>query len=336
MERLVMEQLCRWKNKKNRKPLLIRGARQVGKTWIMKEFGKRYFGQAVYISFDNNEHMKNVFEMDYDIARIISALKLESKSNIDPDRTLLIFDEIQEVPKALTCLKYFCENAPEYAIVAAGSLLGVALHEGTSFPVGKVEFLNLYPMNFQEFMMAVGEKRLAELPGQGDYALMNAFSEKYADWLRKYYYIGGMPEAVKTFLETDDFYEVRDIQNGLLVYYENDFSKHAPKETVPRIRMVWDSVPMQLAKENKKFVYGSIREGARAKDFELAIQWLLDCGLVQKACRVSRPGMPLIAYMEMSIFKLYFLDVGLLSAKCGLAPGLCWKEAAYLRNLKAH
>lgn len=320
MERLVMEQLCRWKNKKNRKPLLIRGARQVGKTWIMKEFGKRYFGQAVYISFDNNEHMKNVFEMDYDIARIISALKLESKSNIDPDRTLLIFDEIQEVPKALTCLKYFCENAPEYAIVAAGSLLGVALHEGTSFPVGKVEFLNLYPMNFQEFMMAVGEKRLAELPGQGDYALMNAFSEKYADWLRKYYYIGGMPEAVKTFLETDDFYEVRDIQNGLLVYYENDFSKHAPKETVPRIRMVWDSVPMQLAKENKKFVYGSIREGARAKDFELAIQWLLDCGLVQKACRVSRPGMPLIAYMEMSIFKLYFLDVGLLSAKCGLAP----------------
>lgn len=320
MERLAMEQLCRWKDKKNRKPLLIRGARQVGKTWLMKEFGRRYFKQAVYISFDNNEHMKNVFEMDFDIPRILSALKLESKRDINPEDTLLIFDEIQEVPKALTCLKYFCENAPEYAIVAAGSLLGVALHTGTSFPVGKVEFLNLYPMNFHEFLKAVGEEQLALLLERGDYGLMNAFSGKYTDWLRKYYYIGGMPEAVGVFLDTDDFYEVREIQKGLLAYYENDFSKHAPSETVPRIHMVWDCIPMQLAKENKKFIYGLMREGARAKDFELAMQWLLDCGLIHKCCRVGKPGLPLIAYMEMSIFKVYFLDVGLLAARCSLDP----------------
>lgn len=320
MERSLMDQLCRWKDKKNRKPLLIRGARQVGKTWIMKEFGRRYFEQVVYISFDNNEHMKNVFEMDYDIPRIISALKLESKSRIEPERTLLIFDEIQEVPRALTCLKYFCENAPEYAIVAAGSLLGVAMHAGTSFPVGKVEFLNLYPMDFQEFLTAVGESQLAELLDQEEYELMNVFAGKYVEWLRKYYSIGGMPEVVKTFLDTDDLYEVRSVQKGLLTYYENDFSKYAPIETVPRIRMVWDSIPMQLARENKKFIYGAIREGARAKEFELAIQWLLDCGLVHKGYRVSKPYMPLAAYMEMSIFKLYFLDVGLLAARCDLDP----------------
>lgn len=318
MKRLLMEQLNRWRCKKNRKPLLIRGARQVGKTWVMKEFGRLYYDNVVYISFDNNEHMKNVFEMDYDIPRILSALKIESKKNIQPENTLLIFDEIQEVPKALTCLKYFYENAPEYAIVAAGSLLGVALHGGTSFPVGKVEFLNLYPLNFQEFLMAAGEEKLAEILHQKDYALMNAFSEKYADLLRKYYYIGGMPEAVNMFLDSDDFYEVREIQKGLLDYYANDFSKHAPVETVPRIHMVWDSIPRQLTKENKKFIYGIIREGARAKDFELAIQWLSDCGLVHKAYRVSKPGLPLIAYMDMSIFKMYFLDVGLLAARCDL------------------
>lgn len=315
MERLFMKKLEHWKNKKKRKPLIIRGARQVGKTWIMKEFGKRFFEDAVYISFDNNERMKNVFEMDYDIPRIVSALKIESGKKIDPEKTLLIFDEIQEVPKALTALKYFYENAPEYAIVAAGSLLGVAMHEGTSFPVGKVDFLNLYPLNFEEFLMACGEDGLVELLKQQDYPMIQAFSGKYADLLRRYYYVGGMPEVVQTYLDTDDLSEVRLLQKELLLYYANDFSKHAPVAVVPRIQMVWNSISMQLAKENRKFLYGMLREGARAKDFELAIQWLLDCGLIHKSYRVIKPGMPLISYMEMSHFKMFMLDVGLLAAQ---------------------
>lgn len=315
MYRMIIDELYKWKLKKKRKPLIIRGARQVGKTWVMKEFGKMYFENVVYINFDNNERMKNVFDIDFDISRIITALKIETKQKIEPDNTLLIFDEIQEVPKALTALKYFYENASEYAIVAAGSLLGVAMHKGTSFPVGKVDFLNLYPLNFKEFMIAVGEKDLALLLENNNFDMINAFSSKYADLLRKYYYIGGMPEVVQTYLDTDDFDEVRIIQKELLTYYANDFSKHAPKETVPRIQMVWNSIPMQLAKENRKFVYGVIREGARAKEFELAIQWLIDCGLVHKSYRVKKPGMPLISYIDMSSFKLYFLDVGLLAAQ---------------------
>lgn len=318
MQRRLMQSLCKWKDKKNRKPLIIRGARQVGKTWLMKEFGKKYFERTVYVSFDNNERMKNVFDIDYNVQRIISAVKIESGQRIEPENTLLIFDEIQEVPKALTALKYFCENAPEYAIVAAGSLLGVALHEGTSFPVGKVDFLNLYPMTFQEFLVAVGEEGLSDLLDSGDYAMINSFGGKYADLLRRYYYIGGMPEAVQVYLDTDDLKEVRQIQRRLLTYYANDFSRHAPSETVPRIQMVWNSVPMQLAKENRKFIYGAVREGARAKDFELAIQWLSDCGLIHKCFRVKKPGMPLIAYMDMPSFKLYMLDVGLLAAQGNL------------------
>ena len=315
MERLLLRKMEKWKNKKNRKPLIIQGARQVGKTWIMKEFGHRFFQNVVYINFDNNERMKHVFEADYDIERIISALKIEHGKSIKAEDTLLIFDEIQEVPKALTSLKYFCENAPEYAIVAAGSLLGVAMHQGTSFPVGKVDFMHLYPLNFYEFLLAIGENGLAELMDKQDFELINSFSSKYTDLLRKYYYVGGMPEAVQCYIDADDMQEVRNIQKELLVYYENDFSKHAPKETVPRIQMVWNSIPAQLAKENRKFIYGIVREGARAKDFELAIQWLEDCGLVHKCYRVTKPGMPLISYMEMSNFKLFMLDVGLLAAK---------------------
>ena len=320
MKRLLFSELEKWKNKKKRKPLIIQGARQVGKTWIMKEFGKRYFDDVVYINFDNNERMKNVFDCDYDISRIISALKIEHGKNFVAENTLLIFDEIQEVPKALTSLKYFCENAPEYAIVAAGSLLGVAMHQGTSFPVGKVDFLHLYPLNFYEFLLAIGETGLADLLDKQDYELINSFSSKYTDLLRKYYYVGGMPEVVQCYIDTDDMQEVRNIQKELLIYYENDFSKHVPKETVPRIQMVWNSIPAQLAKENRKFIYGIVREGARAKDFELAIQWLEDCGLIHKCYRVAKPGMPLISYMEMSSFKLFMLDVGLLTAKGNLSP----------------
>jgi len=318
MERLLMQDLLKWKEKKNRKPLIIHGARQVGKTWLMKEFGKRYFENSVYISFDNNIRMQNVFEQDFDVDRIVSALRVEYGSAFSAADTLLIFDEIQEVPKAMTALKYFCENAPEYYIVAAGSLLGMALHEGMSFPVGKVDFLHLYPLNFYEYLMAFGEEKLAELLKEKEYALINSFGNKYGEYLKKYYYVGGMPEAVKCYVDTDDVKEVREIQKNLLLYYENDFSKHAPKQQLARIQMVWNSIPAQLAKENRKFIYGIVREGSRAKDYEMAIQWLSDFGLIYRSYRVKKPGMPLISYMEQGSFKMYMLDVGLLAAKGNL------------------
>ncbi len=318
MERNLFIKLEQWKNKNKRKPLIIQGARQVGKTWIMKEFGKRFFKNTIYINFDNNETMKKVFEIDFDIKRIVSSIKIEYGKSFDPEDTLIIFDEIQEAPKALASLKYFYENAPQYAIMAAGSLLGVALHQGTSFPVGKVDFVHLYPLNFYEFVCAMGENQLAELLKSGDYKMINAFSTKYTELLKKYYYIGGMPEVVQTYLDTDDYYEVREVQKNLLKYYEEDFSKHASKEVVPRIMMVWNSIPSQLAKENRKFIYGCMREGARAKDFELAIQWLEDAGLIIRSYRITKPDIPLIAYMEMNSFKMFILDVGLLGAKADI------------------
>jgi len=318
MERTLFTKLEQWKNKKKRKPLIIQGARQVGKTWIMKEFGARFFKETIYINFDNNEIMKKVFETDFDISRIISAIKIEYGKSFDVEETLIIFDEIQEAPKALASLKYFYENAPQYAIVAAGSLLGVALHQGTSFPVGKVDFMQLYPFDFYEFVCAMGEIQLAQLLVSNDYEMINAYSSRYIELLKKYYYIGGMPEVVQTYVDTDDFYEVRDVQKNLLKYYEEDFSKHAPKEVVPRIMMVWNSIPSQLAKENRKFIYGSMREGARAKDFELAIQWLEDAGLIIRSYRITKPDIPLIAYMEMNSFKMFMSDVGLLGAKANI------------------
>lgn len=318
MERNLFIKLEQWKNKKKRKPLIIQGARQVGKTWIMKEFGARYYKDTIYINFDNNETMKKMFEIDFDISRIISSIKIEYGKSFDPENTLIIFDEIQEAPKALAALKYFYENAPQFSIMAAGSLLGVALHQGTSFPVGKVDFMHLYPLNFYEFVCALGENQLAQLLESGDYEMINAYSTKYTELLKKYYYIGGMPEVVQTFIDTDDFYEVRDVQKNLLKYYEEDFSKHAPKEVVPRIMMVWNSIPSQLAKENRKFKYGCMREGARAKDFELAIQWLEDAGLIIRSYRITKPDIPLIAYMEMNSFKMFTLDVGLLGAKADI------------------
>ena len=329
-----MADLVRWKNKKRRKPLIIHGARQVGKTWLMKEFGKQYFDKVIYISFDHNEHMRNVFSLDFDMERIISALRIEAGEVFQAEGTLLIFDEIQEIPAALTSLKYFCENVPQYYIVAAGSLLGMALHEGTSFPVGKVEFLNLYPMNFREFLMAAGKEDLGRILEEGDYALMNAYAGVYTEWLRKYYYVGGMPEAVQCYFDTDDTAEVREIQKQLLLYYENDFSKHAPKELIPRIQMVWNSILTQLAKENRKFIYGIVREGARARDFEIAIQWLSDYGLILRSYRVKKPGMPLNAYMEQSSFKMFMLDVGLLAAKGNLSAKALLEGTAIFEEFK--
>ncbi|HKM21107.1 MAG TPA: ATP-binding protein [Lachnospiraceae bacterium] len=318
MKRYAMDDLQNWKERKDRKPLIIRGARQVGKTWLMKEFGKTNFEKVAYVNFDNNMRMKQIFEGDLQIDRLILAISAETGVSIQADNTLLIFDEVQEVPRALTSLKYFCENAPEYAIVAAGSLLGVALHQGTSFPVGKVNFMDLYPMSFKEFLCALGEERFADILDGDDSSMVTMFNSKYIDRLREYYYVGGMPEAVNAFAETKDFFQVREIQKNLLDYYQQDFSKHASANLIPRLNLVWNSIPMQLAKENKKFIYGQVREGARAKDFELAIQWLMDCGLIHKVQRVTKPALPLRAYLDFDAFKIYLMDVGLLVAMTDL------------------
>ena len=290
MYRIAMEKLLKWKESKRRKPLIIEGARQVGKTWLMKEFGRLYYTDTVYINFDSNSRMAELFASDLDTERLIMGLELYSGRKIDSDHTLLVFDEVQEVPRALSSLKYFYENAPEYHIVCAGSLLGIALHEGTSFPVGKVDFLKLFPLSFKEFLMATGKERFAELLSKKDYPMITSFKQTYIDALKQYYFVGGMPEAVQSFAENKDFNEVREIQKRILAAYEQDFSKHAPNEIVPKIRMLWNSIPSQLARENKKFVYGLVREGARAKDYETAILWLSDCGLVHKISRVNAGG----------------------------------------------
>ena len=316
MKRSAIEQLTAWKASKNRKPLVIRGARQVGKTWLMKEFGKKEFKNFVYINFDSNPDMANLFEGSLQISRLIAGLQIYSGQKITTD-TLLIFDEIQEVPRALSSLKYFCEDAPEYAVIAAGSLLGVAMHKGTSFPVGKVDFMDLYPLSFTEFLRATDNENLADLLKSVDWQLITTFKNKYIELLRYYYYVGGMPEAVQTFIDANDLNAVRKVQQNILTAYEQDFSKHAPPESVPRIRMVWQSIPSQLAKENRRFVYGALRKGARAKDFELAIQWLKDCGLVQQIIRLSKPSLPLPAYADEG-FKMFLSDVGLLGAMSGL------------------
>jgi len=311
--RTAIETLYKWKAKKTRKPLIIRGARQVGKTWLMKEFGKTAFEQTVYISFDNDRRMKELFSTDLNVVRLVTGIELYAGHKIDPENTLIIFDEIQEVPQALNSLKYFYENAPQYKIICAGSLLGVALHKGTSFPVGKVEFLDLYPLSFMEFMTAMGKEQFASLMAQGDFTMITTFRHDYIDLLKHYYYVGGMPEVVLSFSETGDFNEVREVQQRILSAYEQDFSKHAPNEIVPRIRMLWNSIPVQLTKENKKFIYGLVKEGARAREYEYALMWLTDCGLVHKVYRATAPNLPLKAYEDLKAFKLFSVDVGLLS-----------------------
>lgn len=314
MLRFAMEKLLTWKEKNNRKPLIIMGARQVGKTWLMKEFGRICYEKVAYISFYNNKRMDDVFQMDFDIQRIIMNLNIESGVTITPENTLIILDEIQDTPKVLESLKYFCEEAPEYHVIAAGSLLGVAIHEGVSYPVGKVDILDLYPLSFREFLCAMGEKPLSDTLETKDYTLIDNFSDKYLFWLKNYYYIGGMPAVVEAFRIQKDYTEVRQIQSDIVRQYEGDFGKHVDARTLPRIRMVWDSIPMQLAKENKKFFFGQIKKGARSSEYEIAIQWLIDCGLVYKVSRVNEPRMPLKAYKSMNAYKLFILDVGLLGA----------------------
>ena len=314
MERFLISELEKWKHKKNRKPMVLMGARQVGKTWLMKTFGERNYKKVAYISFYNNQAMKNIFESDYDIKRILPYLNIEVGFSITPEDTLIIFDEIQNAPKAFESLKYFYEETPEYHIIVAGSLLGVALHQGVSYPVGKVELLNLYPLSFREFLYAMDEKPLADALLTKDYNLINNFSDKFIYHLKNYYYVGGMPEVVDSFRQNHDYNEVRNIQKNILSQYKGDFGKHASANEITKINMVWDSIPMQLAKENKKFFFGKIKEGARSSEFEIAIQWLTDSGLVHKVNRVTEPKLPLSAYKNFSIYKLFILDIGLLCA----------------------
>ncbi len=318
MKRYKLQELQNWKENKFRKPLIMRGARQTGKTWLLKEFGRIAFEQTVYVNFEETPNLQSLFVNDFDIQRIITTIQIHTQIVINPENTLIIFDEIQSAEKGITSLKYFQENTPEYFIIAAGSLLGMGLHSNFSFPVGKVEFLDLRPMAFTEFLSAINEEGLAEMILKKQWDFLSVFHQKMNELLRYYYYVGGMPEVVGIFAETRNWELVRKTQNQILHSYEGDFSKHAPAETIPRIRMVWQSIPAQLAKENKKFVFGILREGARGKDFELAIQWLVDSGLLLKSHRVTKPNLPLIAYQELSVFKLFLHDVGLLGAMTGL------------------
>ncbi|MCL2074721.1 MAG: ATP-binding protein [Marinilabiliaceae bacterium] len=318
MYRTKLKTLIDWKNQSDRKPLILQGARQVGKTWLMKEFGKTEFKNTVYLNFEESIDMQTIFLQDFNIGRIITILEAFSGTQIVPEDTLIVFDEIQSAKKGITSLKYFCENAPEYYIIASDSLLGMNLHNQDSFPVGKVNFHYLHPLSFYEFLLATGETGLASILNKKQWDILPVYENKYKEFLRYYFYIGGMPEVVNSFAQNREWKKIRQIQLDILTTYQNDFSKHAPYEIIPRINMVWQSIPAQLGKENKKFIYGIIREGSRAKDFELAIQWLVDSGILIKCNQVSKPGMPLIAYQDFSAFKLFFNDVGLLGAKSSL------------------
>ncbi len=314
MYREAIEKLRAWKDKENRKPLILMGARQVGKTWLMKEFGRVAYDKVAYISFFNNPQISALFESDYEIARLILRLSIASGVAITPHDTLIIFDEIQEVPKALESLKAFCEDGKDYHVIAAGSLLGVAHHSGVSFPVGKVDILHLQPLSYREFLAAIGEKQLATLLKTKDYSLIDSFSDRYLFWLKNYYYIGGMPEVVESFRLRKDYKEVRTKQEAILTFYEADFGRHVKERDLERIRLVWKAIPLQLAKENRKFFFGQIKKGSRSSEYEIAIQWLEDCGLIHKVYMVNEPHLPLKAYMVLSSFKLFLVDVGLLGA----------------------
>lgn len=314
MERAVLQQLISWKNSNDRKPLILNGARQVGKTWVLREFAKREYKKEAYVICRKNEYARSIFTKDFDVERILRGLRAITSVDITPDDTLIILDEVQDIPEAIEALKYFCEQATQYHIAVAGSLLGISLHANVSYPVGKVDEINIYPMSFEEFLLAKGEKEIYKSVVAKDYATTNIVHEKLVELLRQYYYVGGMPEAVQKYIDTGALQAVRRIQNRILSGYDIDFSKHAPADQVQRIRMVWRSIPSQLFKENKKFIYGTLRKGARAKDFELAIEWLVNSGLVYKVARCNKLSLPLAIYEDLSAFKLYFLDLGLLGA----------------------
>lgn len=322
MERFIMQDLIAWKNREDRKPLILLGARQVGKTYILKEFGQREFENVAYINCDNNAMVKDLFATDYNIERILLTIGAITGVNIQAGKTLIIMDEIQELHRGLASLKYFCEEAREYHVAVAGSLLGLTLHQGESYPVGKVNTLEMFPMTYEEFLLARGFKQRVDLLQSGMWDVVNSLRTLYIQHLREYYLVGGMPEAVKKFIDTNDANAVREVQKEILYAYEKDISKHAPDEQVVRINQVWNSIPSQLAKENKKFIYGVVKQGARAKDYELAIQWLIDAGLIYKISRVKTIGMPLKIHEDISAFKLYLLDCGLLGAMSNTPPAL--------------
>ena len=322
MERSIITQLKAWKQSPLRKPLILAGARQVGKTYILREFGKREYENVAYINCDNNPAVAGLFAEDYDMKRVLLVIGALTGQTITPGRTLIILDEIQELPRGLSALKYFCEQAPEYHVAVAGSLLGVAMHRGESAPVGKADIIRMGPMSFVEYLMARGETQLTQILLSRDWPTIAMLHDRLTKLLREYYFVGGMPEAVSTFLKTNDANEVRRVQNDILYLYRSDMSKHVSADEATRISMVWQSIPSQLARENKKFVYGAVRKGARAKDFETAIQWLMDAGLIYKVPRVREVGMPLRFYEDLNAFKIFMLDVGLLGALSEMAPAL--------------
>lgn len=320
MKRNVLQKLIAWKNKPSdkRKPLILEGARQTGKTWLARELGRMEFDEYVEINFEDNEQFRSLFEMDFDIERILMALRSVTGKKILQGKTLIFFDEIQYARRGLLSLKYFGDKAPEYHVIAAGSLLGVVDHKDDSFPVGKVEFERIYPLSYEEFLMALGKDGLVQMLHSMDWDLINSFSSQYIELLRQYYYVGGMPEAVRTFVEEKDYVAVRKIQLGLLESYQKDFSKHPPQEIVRRMILLWNTIPSQLAKENKKFVYTAVRPSARARDFETSIQWLCDAGVAYKVTRVRAGELPLTGFEDADAFKMYVLDVGLHGAMTGL------------------
>lgn len=314
MKRVIYNQLLNWKNKSQRKPLILNGARQVGKTYILKQFGQNEYKKFAFFSLDRDQKVIEVFEKGGNVPDILLALSAISEVDITPGDTLVVLDEIQNCPKALEALKYICEDAPDVHVIVAGSLLGLSLHHGVSYPVGKVEELRLYPMTFIEFLNAMGKSRLADIITTKNWDVMTLIEAEYISLLRQYYYVGGMPAAVLAHVEQRGLKEIREIQQQIITDYRRDFSKHAPEREVPRINMVWDSIPAQLAKENKKFVYGAVKKSARAADFEMAIQWLIDAGLAYKMPRVNSAKMPLKFYEDANAFKLFMLDVGLMGA----------------------
>lgn len=334
MKRDSINELLIWKEGRRRKPLILEGARQVGKTWLVKEFARLHYKNIAYVNFEEQSYMRDLFEPDFDTNRIITAINAATHQVCVSGETLLFLDEIQEAKNGLTALKYFCENAPDQHVIAAGSLLGLELHKQTSFPVGKVQFLTLYPMSFTEFLEAMGEKALVGILRKKDWANINLFASKYKELLKQYYYVGGMPEAVLSFSEVKDWQEVREIQVEILKSYDKDFSKHAPEEIVPRIRQLWNSIPSQLSKENRKFLYGVVKEGARAREYEIGLQWLFDSGLIHKVCAVSASRLPLKSYEDKSAFKIYAIDIGLLGAMSELDAATIVKGNAIFTEFK--
>jgi len=326
MDRIAMAKLELWASSSNRKPLIIQGARQVGKTWLIQEFGRTHFHQTAYISFMDDENMRAVFEGSLDCHRLLQAISLATNTDAGNSDVLVVFDEIQECPRALMSLKMFCETRPDVPIVAAGSPLGVAMHQDISYPVGKVDYLDLFPLTFSEFLRGTGDAKLADVVDAADFDMMTAFSEMLTDKLRFYYFVGGMPEAVTAFGREANFDAARTVQERLLRDYEQDFSKHTSPEMAEKIRLVWQSAPGQLTRENKKFIYSAVRTGARARSYEEAIQWLVDAGLLIRVRRIKKPTLPLAGYEDKDAFKLYLLDVGLLGAASNLDKSTIVKQ----------